>query len=58
MARRGLFVGIRLGPLVVGGRIGGHRQRQRQYRPGAHPMMQPTVRYAIREMRRRRAGRH
>ena len=56
MARRGLFVGIRLGPLILGGRVGG-RRRRRPYQPGAHPMKQPTVRYAIREMRHRRAVR-
>jgi hypothetical protein len=56
MSRRGLFVGIRLGPLSIGGRVGG-RKPKRHYQPGAHPMMQPTVRDAFREMRRRKTGR-
>lgn len=55
MARRRLFLGVRIGPVIVGGSVGG-RRRRRQYRPGVHPMMQANLRYAFMEMRRRRAA--
>jgi hypothetical protein len=56
MSRRGLFVGVRLGPVVLGGKVGG-RGRQRQYRPGVHPLKQDNVRFMLMEMRRRKTGR-
>lgn len=52
MARRRLFLGVRVGPFIVGGSTSG-RRRQR-YQPGRHPMMQPTIGGSIREMIRRR----
>ncbi len=58
MARRRLFIGVRVGPVIVGGSTSvGRRRRPRQYQPGVHPMMQDNLRYAFREMRHRRAQR-
>jgi len=64
MARRRLWVGVRIGPFILGGRVGGRRRRagggnyrRRQYRPGVHPMMQDNLRFAFREIARRRAER-
>lgn len=59
MGRRGLWVGVRLGPVVVGSRVGGRRRRRqyRQYRPGVAPLRQDNVRFMFREMRRRKAAR-
>lgn len=54
MGRRGLRVGIRFGPFGVSGQVG--RRRQRQYKPGVHPMMQDNIRFMFREMRRRKRG--
>jgi hypothetical protein len=55
MGRRGLRIGIGIGPVGVSGRVGG-RGRRRQYRPGVHPLKQDNLRYMFREMRRRKAG--
>ena len=55
MGRRGLRVGIRFGPVGISGQVGG-RRKQRQYKPGVHPMMQDNIRFMFREMRRRRRG--
>lgn len=57
MARRRLFLGVRIGPVIVGGSTGGRRRRRHQYQPGVHPMRQDNVRYMFREMHRRRAER-
>ena len=56
MARRRLFLGVRIGPVIVGGSTSGRRRRR--YQPGVHPMMQPSILAAIRETGRRHSGRH
>jgi hypothetical protein len=55
MGRRGLRIGIGIGPVDVSGRVGGRRRRQ--YRPGVHPMKQDSLLNMFREMGRRRAQR-
>lgn len=60
MARRRLWLGVRIGPFIIGGSVGGRRRavrRVRQYRPGVHPMMQDSLQHSIREVARRRAER-